>query len=128
MLATSCQQGHLDVVRLLVWDYDADVKDFAVHSDEFAVITGQPLYAAAQAGNEEIAHFLLENGAGFSSYTLMDFPDFSKRLLRQKLQETGSESTDEVSFLNTAVGRTDFSDRKNLLNQVFSRCSPGVRC
>ncbi|XP_037835926.1 leucine-rich repeat serine/threonine-protein kinase 1 [Kryptolebias marmoratus] len=96
MLATSCQQGHLDVVRLLVWDYDADVKDFAVHSDEFAVITGQPLYAAAQAGNEEIAHFLLENGAGFSSYTLMDFPDFSKRLLRQKLQETGSESTDEA--------------------------------
>lgn len=50
MLATSCQQGHLDVVRLLVLSYDADVKDCAIHSDEFAVITGLPLYAAARAG------------------------------------------------------------------------------
>ena len=50
MLATSCQQGQLDVVRLLVHGYAADTKDCAVHSDEFAVITGLPLYAAAQAG------------------------------------------------------------------------------
>jgi len=50
MLATSCQQGHLDVVQLLVHDYDADAKDCAIHSDEFAVITGLPLYAAARAG------------------------------------------------------------------------------
>ncbi|XP_010769590.1 leucine-rich repeat serine/threonine-protein kinase 1-like [Notothenia coriiceps] len=49
MLATSCQQGQLDVVRLLVHGYAADTKDCAVHSDEFAVITGLPLYAAAQA-------------------------------------------------------------------------------
>uniref|UniRef100_A0A667WS42 non-specific serine/threonine protein kinase n=1 Tax=Myripristis murdjan TaxID=586833 RepID=A0A667WS42_9TELE len=87
MLATACQQGHLEVVRLLVHSYDADAKDCAIHSDEFAVITGLPLYAAARAGNEEIAWFLLENGAGFSSYTLMDHPAFSKQLLRQKLQE-----------------------------------------
>ncbi|TNN75315.1 Leucine-rich repeat serine/threonine-protein kinase 1 [Liparis tanakae] len=50
MLATSCQQGHLDVVQLLVHDYNADAKDCAIHSDEFAVITGLPLYAAARAG------------------------------------------------------------------------------
>ncbi|XP_038548531.1 leucine-rich repeat serine/threonine-protein kinase 1 isoform X2 [Micropterus salmoides] len=90
MLATSCQQSHLDVVRLLVHGYDADAKDCAFLSDEFAVITGLPLYAAARAGNEEIAHFLLQNGAGFSSYTLMDHPAFSKHLLRLKLQETSS--------------------------------------
>uniref|UniRef100_A0A3P8N5J4 non-specific serine/threonine protein kinase n=1 Tax=Astatotilapia calliptera TaxID=8154 RepID=A0A3P8N5J4_ASTCA len=85
MLATSCQEGHLDVVRLLVQSYDADAKDCAIHSDEFAVITGLPLYAASQANNEEIALFLLQNGAGFSSYTLMDHPAFSKRILRLKL-------------------------------------------
>ncbi|XP_041840522.1 leucine-rich repeat serine/threonine-protein kinase 1 isoform X2 [Melanotaenia boesemani] len=96
MLATSCQQGHLDVVRLLVHDYEADVKDFAIHCDDFAVINGLPLYAAAQASNVEIAHFLLQSGAGFSSYTLMDFPDFSKRLLRLKLQEHCGENTDEA--------------------------------
>ncbi|XP_041640649.1 leucine-rich repeat serine/threonine-protein kinase 1 [Cheilinus undulatus] len=88
MLATSCQQGHLDVVRLLVQGYGADAKDCAIHSEEFAVITGLPLYAAARAGNEEIADFLLQNGAGFSSYTLMDHPAFSKLLLRNKLEET----------------------------------------
>ncbi|XP_014858767.1 PREDICTED: leucine-rich repeat serine/threonine-protein kinase 1 [Poecilia mexicana] len=97
LLATACQQGHLDVVRLLVHCYNADVKDFAIHSDEFAVLCGLPLYAAAQASNEEIAHFLLENGAEFSSYTLMDYPDFSKRLLRQKLDETsGANGVESV--------------------------------
>ncbi|XP_062246581.1 leucine-rich repeat serine/threonine-protein kinase 1 isoform X1 [Platichthys flesus] len=88
MLATSCQQGHLDVVRLLVHSYDADVKDCAIQSNDFAVVTGLPLYAAARAGNVEIARFLLQNGAGFSSYTLMDHPTFSKHLLRLQLQET----------------------------------------
>ncbi|XP_068587263.1 leucine-rich repeat serine/threonine-protein kinase 1 isoform X1 [Cebidichthys violaceus] len=96
MLATSCQQGHLDVVRLLVNGYEADAKDCAIHSDEFAVITGLPLYAAARAGNEEIARFLLKNGAGFSSYTLMDHPVFSKHLLRLKLQETSSAGGEEA--------------------------------
>lgn len=52
MLATSCQEGHLDVVRLLVQSYDADAKDCAIHSDEFAVITGLPLYAASQASKD----------------------------------------------------------------------------
>ncbi|KAM6942768.1 leucine-rich repeat serine/threonine-protein kinase 1 [Xenentodon cancila] len=95
MLATSCQQGHLDAVRLLVDGYGADVKDCAGQDDEFAVLTGLPLYAAAQAGNEDIANFLLQHGAGFSSYTLMDFPAFSKRLLRLRLQETPSTSGDQ---------------------------------
>lgn len=51
MLAKSCQRGHLDVVRLLVHSYHANVRDFAIHCDDFAVINGLPLYAAAQAGN-----------------------------------------------------------------------------
>jgi hypothetical protein len=50
MLATACRRGHLDVVRLLVHAYNADARDCGIHSDEFAVITGLPLYAAAQAG------------------------------------------------------------------------------
>uniref|UniRef100_A0A672LW85 non-specific serine/threonine protein kinase n=1 Tax=Sinocyclocheilus grahami TaxID=75366 RepID=A0A672LW85_SINGR len=50
MLATACQQGHLEVVKLLVHTYNADTEDCAVHSGEFAIITGLPLYAAAQAG------------------------------------------------------------------------------
>ncbi|XP_071765006.2 leucine-rich repeat serine/threonine-protein kinase 1 [Centroberyx gerrardi] len=96
MLATACQQGHLDVVRLLVHSYKVDAQDCAIHSDEFAVITGLPLYAAARSGNEEIAWFLLQNGAGFSSYTLMDHPAFSKQLLRQKLQEASNTEGDEA--------------------------------
>ncbi|KAF7666866.1 hypothetical protein LDENG_00091190 [Lucifuga dentata] len=95
MLAAACQRGHLDVVRLLVHGYDADAKDCAIHSEEFAVITGLPLYAAAQAGSEDVAWFLLQNGAGFSSYTLMDHPAFSKQLLRHKLQETSSTEGEE---------------------------------
>ncbi|XP_016091570.1 leucine-rich repeat serine/threonine-protein kinase 1-like [Sinocyclocheilus grahami] len=84
MLATACQQGHLEVVKLLVHTYNADTEDCAVHSGEFAIITGLPLYAAAQAANKEVACFLLDNGASFSSYTLMDHADFSRQLLRQR--------------------------------------------
>uniref|UniRef100_A0A8C5NAM6 non-specific serine/threonine protein kinase n=1 Tax=Gouania willdenowi TaxID=441366 RepID=A0A8C5NAM6_GOUWI len=91
MLATSCQRGHLNVVRLLVCNYNADVKDCSIHTDEFAVISGMPLYAAAQAGNEEIASFLMQNGAGFSSYTLVDHPAFSKHLLRLKFNSYSSK-------------------------------------
>nr|XP_020479276.1 leucine-rich repeat serine/threonine-protein kinase 1 [Monopterus albus] len=96
MLATSCQQGHLDVVRLLIHRYDADAKDCAIHSNEFAIITGLPLYAAARAGHVEIACFLLQNGAGFSSYTLVDHPAFSRHLLRLKLEETSNTEGKEA--------------------------------
>lgn len=48
------------------------------------------------AGNEEIANFLLQNGAGFSSYILMDHPAFSKHLLRLKLQEAPSPEGEQV--------------------------------
>ncbi|XP_063044904.1 leucine-rich repeat serine/threonine-protein kinase 1 isoform X2 [Engraulis encrasicolus] len=96
MLATACQQGQLEVVRLLVLGYQADAEDCAIRHNDFAVITGLPLYAAARAGNTEIATFLLENGAGFSSYTLMDHPDFSRELLRQRLlgEERGTDQQD----------------------------------
>ncbi|XP_028999543.1 leucine-rich repeat serine/threonine-protein kinase 1 isoform X2 [Betta splendens] len=103
MLATSCQQGHMDIVQLLVSSYNADAKDCAVNSNEFAVITGMPLYAAAQAGDVDIAQFLLQNGAGFSSYTLMDHPTFSKQLLRLKLQETSSTKEETVSVCWTGL-------------------------
>lgn len=98
MLATACQQGHLDVVRLLVESYNAKAQDCGSYSEEFAVITGLPLYAAAKAGNVEIANFLLQNGAGFTSYTLIDHPGFSKQLLRQKVQQ--SSSTEEEQALH----------------------------
>ncbi|XP_058256583.1 leucine-rich repeat serine/threonine-protein kinase 1 isoform X2 [Hemibagrus wyckioides] len=94
MLATACQQGHLEVVKLLVINYQADTEDFALHCDEFAVITGLPLYAAARAGNKEIARFLLENGACFSSYTLMDHGKFTEELLRERLVEDTDTHSD----------------------------------
>uniref|UniRef100_A0A674NR35 non-specific serine/threonine protein kinase n=1 Tax=Takifugu rubripes TaxID=31033 RepID=A0A674NR35_TAKRU len=97
MLATSCQQGHMDVVRLLVHSYHANVRDCAIHSDDFAVISGLPLYAAAQAGKEDVAQFLLQSGAGFSSYMLMDHPAFSKHLLRLRLQDSPVDGGQTVS-------------------------------
>ncbi|XP_068169115.1 leucine-rich repeat serine/threonine-protein kinase 1 isoform X2 [Antennarius striatus] len=96
MLATSCQQGHLEVAQLLVHNYSVNTRDCSIHSNDFAVITGLPLYAAATAGNEEIAQFLLQNGAGFSSYILMDHPAFSKHLLRVKLQEASTPEGEET--------------------------------
>ncbi|XP_035387696.1 leucine-rich repeat serine/threonine-protein kinase 1 isoform X1 [Electrophorus electricus] len=87
ILATACQRGHFEVVKLLVLGYQADTDECGARIDDFAVITGLPLYAAARAGNKEIAAFLLENGAGFSSYTLMDHAEFSRQLLRQRLLE-----------------------------------------
>lgn len=58
------------------------------------------------AGNVDIAEFLLQNGAGFSSYTLMDHPAFSKQLLRLKLQETPNRTETEVcSVREAAVNR-----------------------
>ncbi|XP_036399603.1 leucine-rich repeat serine/threonine-protein kinase 1 isoform X1 [Megalops cyprinoides] len=97
MLATACQRGHLEVAKLLVQGYQADAEDCAIRNDNFAVITGLPLYAAARAGNEEISSFLLRNGAGFSSYTLMDHPAFSKQLLRtQFVEPSDAENSGEV--------------------------------
>nr|XP_014340568.1 PREDICTED: leucine-rich repeat serine/threonine-protein kinase 1 [Latimeria chalumnae] len=42
------------------------------------------------SGNEEIAAFLIQNGAIFSSYILMDHPKFSKRLMRNHFIETNA--------------------------------------
>ncbi|XP_035769470.1 leucine-rich repeat serine/threonine-protein kinase 1 [Neolamprologus brichardi] len=124
MLAASCREGHLDVVRLLVQSYDADAKDCAIHSDEFAVITGLPLYAASQANNEEIALFLLQNGAGFSSYTLMDHPAFSRRILRLKLQETCEAEGDQVCAADPFLC---FSlQQVNLCENQLSSLPPGL--
>ncbi|XP_038602280.1 leucine-rich repeat serine/threonine-protein kinase 1 isoform X2 [Tachyglossus aculeatus] len=87
MLAIACQQGHLDVVRLLVLSYSADPETCAVRKNEFPVILRLPLYAAIKADNEDIAIFLLRHGAFFCSYILMDSPEPSKRLLRKYFVE-----------------------------------------
>ncbi|XP_026565039.1 leucine-rich repeat serine/threonine-protein kinase 1 isoform X1 [Pseudonaja textilis] len=81
MLVVACQQGHLEVVKLLVLAYRADPDSYAVRKNEFPVLLRLPLYAAMQEGHDNIAAFLLENGSFFCSYTLMDCPEASKRLL-----------------------------------------------
>ncbi|XP_009874636.1 PREDICTED: leucine-rich repeat serine/threonine-protein kinase 1-like, partial [Apaloderma vittatum] len=88
MLAIACQQGHLDVVKLLIRAYSADPESCAVRRNEFPVLIRLPLYAAIKAGNEDIAVFLLRNGAFFCSYILMDSPEYSKHLLRKYFIET----------------------------------------
>uniref|UniRef100_A0A8C9V6H9 non-specific serine/threonine protein kinase n=1 Tax=Scleropages formosus TaxID=113540 RepID=A0A8C9V6H9_SCLFO len=93
MLAIACEQGHLEVVMLLVHSYQADTEGCARRASEFAIITDLPLYAAARAGNEDIAYFLLQNGAGITSYTLMDHPAFIKQLLRKDLVEPSEPET-----------------------------------
>uniref|UniRef100_A0A452HCZ7 non-specific serine/threonine protein kinase n=1 Tax=Gopherus agassizii TaxID=38772 RepID=A0A452HCZ7_9SAUR len=88
MLAISCQQGHLTIVKFLILTYNADPGSCAVRKNEFPILTRLPLYAAIKAGNEDIAVFLLQNGACFCSYILMDSPDSSKHLLRKYFVET----------------------------------------
>ncbi|NXL26560.1 LRRK1 kinase, partial [Setophaga kirtlandii] len=88
MLAIACQQGHLDIVKLLIRAYSADPESCAVRRNEFPVLIRLPLYAAIKAGNEDVAVFLLRNGAFFCSYILMDSPESSKHLLRKYFIET----------------------------------------
>ncbi|XP_067873774.1 leucine-rich repeat serine/threonine-protein kinase 1 isoform X2 [Heterodontus francisci] len=91
MLAAACKQGHLDTVKLLVLVYKAETDSCGMKTQDHPIITGQPLYAAMKAGNEEIAGFLLDNGALFSSYTLLDHPELSNRLLRKQFTEPSSQ-------------------------------------
>lgn len=50
MLALACQQGHLEVVKLLVLRHGADPESHAVRKNEFPVIVRLPLYAAIKSG------------------------------------------------------------------------------
>ncbi|XP_042331231.1 leucine-rich repeat serine/threonine-protein kinase 1 isoform X2 [Sceloporus undulatus] len=88
MLAIACQQGHLELVKLLVLTYKADPDSCAVRKNEFPALIRLPLYAAIKAGYEDVAAFLLEHGSFFCSYILMDCPGSSKRLLRKYFVET----------------------------------------
>ncbi|KAH0620056.1 hypothetical protein JD844_014594 [Phrynosoma platyrhinos] len=88
MLAIACQQGHLELVKLLVLTYKADPDSCAVRKNEFPALIRLPLYAAIKSGYEDIAAFLLENGSFFCSYILMDCPGSSKHLLRKYFVET----------------------------------------
>ncbi|XP_072321953.1 leucine-rich repeat serine/threonine-protein kinase 1 [Eucyclogobius newberryi] len=92
LLTTACQRGHLDLVKTLVELYNVEVNDSYIYSQEFIQITELPLYAAATAGNMEIARFLLQNRAGLSSYVLIDHPSFCGQLLRQRV--SGSTHVD----------------------------------
>ncbi|XP_048338175.1 leucine-rich repeat serine/threonine-protein kinase 1 isoform X2 [Sphaerodactylus townsendi] len=83
MLAVACQRGHSEVVRLLVCTYRVDPDSCAVRKNEFPALIRLPLYAAIRAGHEDIAAFLLQNGAFLGSYTLMDCPVESKRILHK---------------------------------------------
>uniref|UniRef100_A0A8D2L281 non-specific serine/threonine protein kinase n=1 Tax=Varanus komodoensis TaxID=61221 RepID=A0A8D2L281_VARKO len=87
MLAIACQQGHLEIVKLLILTYKADPDSYAVRKNELPVLTRLPLYAAIKGGYEDVAAFLLENGSFFCSYILMDFPSTSKYLLRKYFVE-----------------------------------------
>nr|XP_060611914.1 leucine-rich repeat serine/threonine-protein kinase 1 [Anolis sagrei ordinatus] len=92
VLAIACQQGHLEIVKLLVLTYKADPDSYAVRRNEFPTLIRLPLYAAIKAGYEDVATFLLENGSFFCSYVLMDCPGTSKRLLQQYFVETTASS------------------------------------
>uniref|UniRef100_A0A8C5M637 non-specific serine/threonine protein kinase n=2 Tax=Leptobrachium leishanense TaxID=445787 RepID=A0A8C5M637_9ANUR len=87
LLVTACEQGHLSLVKLLVLTYHADPDCYAVRNNEFPVLKKLPLYASIMAGYEDIAEFLLQNGAGFCSYILMDNPELTKVLLRRSIVE-----------------------------------------
>lgn len=87
MLAVACQQCHLEVVKLLVLEYSADPNCCAEKKNEFPNLKNVPFYAAIMSGNEEIAIFLLQNGAFFCSYVLMDNPHLTKHLLRKYFTE-----------------------------------------
>ncbi|GCB63678.1 hypothetical protein scyTo_0014663, partial [Scyliorhinus torazame] len=118
MLAAACKQGHLDVVRLLVRVYKAETDSCGMKVQDHPIITGQPLYAAMKTGSEEIAGFLLENGACFSSYVLLDHPELSNRLLRKQFTEPSSQY--EGSDKQTVI---DISDNKlELLPTTFLHC------
>ncbi|XP_033847563.1 leucine-rich repeat serine/threonine-protein kinase 1 isoform X2 [Periophthalmus magnuspinnatus] len=95
LLTTACQKGHLNLVKMLVELYNVDVNDSDIYSQEFTQITELPLYATAMAGHMEIASFLLQNGAGFSSYVLIDHPSFCKQLLRQRVSGSNHVEGDQ---------------------------------
>ncbi|XP_077376573.1 leucine-rich repeat serine/threonine-protein kinase 1 [Festucalex cinctus] len=102
LLSICCQRGHVDSARLLVEDYGAAAaakEDDDDGGERFPVICALPLYAAAQAGSEELAHFLLEKGAALTSYTLLDHPEVSARLLERRLQRDEQDGQQVLSVL-----------------------------
>ncbi|KAE8618357.1 hypothetical protein XENTR_v10009362 [Xenopus tropicalis] len=103
MLVTACEQGHLALVKLLVLRYNADPDCYATRNNEFPVLGKLPLYATIMAGHEEVAAFLLQNGAGFCSYILMDNPELSKVLLRRSLTTEPLEHSQQQVAQEMAV-------------------------
>uniref|UniRef100_A0A3Q3DTW4 Leucine rich repeat kinase 1 n=1 Tax=Hippocampus comes TaxID=109280 RepID=A0A3Q3DTW4_HIPCM len=85
LLSACCQRADVDCARLLVREYGADVN------------------GDVPAGGEELADFLLENGAALSSYALLDHPDLSARLLARRLRR-GPAPNSRPGSGPTAVG------------------------
>ncbi|KAG8575090.1 hypothetical protein GDO81_009439 [Engystomops pustulosus] len=97
LLVTCCEQGHLGLVKLLILTYHAEPDCYATRNNEFPVLRKLPLYATCMAGHEDIAEFLLENGAGFCSYILMDNPELTKKLLRKRSFNDPSVPRDQTT-------------------------------
>ncbi|KAG8145150.1 hypothetical protein E2320_013516 [Naja naja] len=111
MLLVACQQGHLEVVKLLVLAYRADPDSYAMRKNEFPVLLRLPLYAAMQEGHDHIAAFLLENGSFFCSYILMDCPKASKRLLcKHFIEPVPSSRNVQGLFVNWSKLRLPWVD------------------
>lgn len=62
-LAAAAYIGNLEMVQLLVQQYDADVRT-ELHFGDY----GSPLLAAVATGNVDCARFLTERGADANAY------------------------------------------------------------
>lgn len=86
------------------------------------VLPGLTEVCFLHSGNKEIACFLLENGAGFSSYTLMDHADFSGQLLRQRLLQDKDTPADgrllQVRLIHTLDWPKYFKISAGLMNNA----------
>uniref|UniRef100_A0A8B9NVW3 non-specific serine/threonine protein kinase n=1 Tax=Apteryx owenii TaxID=8824 RepID=A0A8B9NVW3_APTOW len=73
MLAIACQQGHLDIVKLLIRAYSADPESCAVRKNEFPVLIRLPLYAAIKAG-------MYLRASKFCPFSAMSFKEWAEFL------------------------------------------------
>ncbi|KAL7980155.1 hypothetical protein Chor_001423 [Crotalus horridus] len=129
MLVVACQQGHLEVVKLFVLAYRADPDSYAVRKNEFPVLLRLPLYAAMQAGHDDVAAFLLENGSFFCSYTLMDCPKASKRLLCKYFIEPVPSSRNVQAKPESIDDGKKLNLSDNRLKQLLDvKSSEGIIC
>ena len=56
------QEGHIDVIKVLLEENDEDYNLVSVQADEWTT----PLHLAAQAGHSDVVQFLIDNGAAIN--------------------------------------------------------------